>query len=110
MSGKPDEWGNTYTVDTYDKSSGTDLSGGSYWYKRTVIDGGMYNRGGIVSNNRTLNYKMDKHNLYWPIPNSAITANNKGQLHQNFGYDGYDAGVAEWDNWKDAVADEDVTN
>ena len=44
------------------------------------------------------------------IDSSAITANNKGQLHQNFGYDGYDAGVAEWDNWKDAVADEDVTN
>ena len=41
-----------------------------------------------------------------PIPYAAITANNKGQLSQNFGYDGYDAGAPKWDNWEDAVADE----
>ena len=50
---------------------------------------------------------MDKHNLYYPIPNAAIVGNNKGVLMQNFGYDGYDATTPEWDNWKDAVADED---
>lgn len=110
LSGKPDEWGNTYNVDTYDKSAGTDLGGGSYWYKRVVLDGGMYNKGGVNSNNRTLNYKINKCNLYWPIPNSAITANNKGKLSQNFGYDGYNAGVPMWDRWEDAVADEEKTN
>ncbi len=107
LSGKPDEWGNTYNVNTYDRFQGTDLSGGSYWYKRVVTQGGMYNRGGVNSNNRTLNYKMDKCNIYWPIPNGAITANNRGKLSQNFGYDGYDAGTPKWENWQDAVADED---
>ncbi|HRN46863.1 MAG TPA: RagB/SusD family nutrient uptake outer membrane protein [Niabella sp.] len=109
LSDKPDEWGNVYSVDTYDKSSGTDLSGGSYWYKRVINNGGIYNRGGINSNNRTLNYKMDKCNLYWPIPNSSITANNKGVLSQNYGYDGYDAATPKWDTWQEAVADEDKT-
>ncbi len=110
LSGKPDEWGNTYNEDTYDKQSGTDTEGGSYWYKRVVL-GGFYNSGGVTSNNRTLNYKMNKHNLYWPIPNSAITANNQGDLSQNFGYDGYDASVSKWETWQEAVADEDkVTN
>jgi hypothetical protein len=110
LSGKPDEWGNTYNVDTYDKVSGTDASGGSYWYQRVIRDGGMYNRGGVVSNARTLNYKMNKCNLYWPIPNAAITANNKGKLSQNFGYTGYDAATPEWETWEDAVADEDKTD
>lgn len=52
---------------------------------------------------------MDKHNLFWPIPNDAIKANSRGQLHQNYGYDKYDASIPEWDNWQDAVADEDKT-
>lgn len=110
LSGKPDEWGNVYNVDTYDKATGTDLAGGSYWYKRVVLRGGMYNRGGVNSNNRLLNYKMDKRNLLWPIPNSAITANNKGILSQNFGYTGYNAATVMWDKWEDAVADESKTN
>ncbi|MFT3752245.1 MAG: RagB/SusD family nutrient uptake outer membrane protein [Paludibacter sp.] len=110
LSGKPNEWGDTYTVDTYDKQSGTDLNGGSYWYKRVIRKGGIYNTaGGVNSNNRTLFYKMDKCNLYWPIPNTTIAANLKGQLHQNYGYTGYDANIPEWDNWQDAVADEDKT-
>lgn len=109
LSGRPDEWGNTYNVNTYDKSSGTDQNGGSYWYKRVILYGGMYNRGGVNSNNRTLYYKMDKCNLYWPIPNSAITANNKGELSQNFGYDGYNPSVKKWETWQEAVTDEDKT-
>lgn len=107
LSGKPDEWGNTYNVATYDKQSGTDLSGGSYWYKRVVLDGAIYNNGTINANGQNFNYTMDKHNLYYPIPNAAIIGNNKGKLMQNYGYDGYDASTPEWDNWQDAVADED---
>ena len=67
----------------------------------------LYNKGDIVSNGKTLNYYMDKRNLFWPVPNSAITANNKGQLAQNYGYDGYDASVPMWETWEEAVADED---
>lgn len=108
MSGVPDEWGNTYSLQTWDKQTGTDDKGGSYWYQR-CIRYSLYNHGTITSNNKAINYTMDKRNVYWPIPNSAITANNKGTLMQNYGYDGYDASTPEWDNWQDAVADEDKT-
>ena len=110
-SGKPDEWGNTYNLENYDKQQGTDEAGGSYWYQR-IIHYSMYNKGPIQINapgNSNPNYRMDKKNMYWPIPNSAITANSKGQLAQNFGYNGYDAATQKWENWEDAVADESNT-
>jgi hypothetical protein len=107
-SGRPDEWGNTYTLDNFDKQSGTGPAGGSYWYQR-IVHYSLYNRGPIQINatgNSNPNYTMDKKNMYWPIPYSAITANNKEKLSQNFGYDGYDPNAPKWDNWEDAVADE----
>lgn len=110
-SGQPDEWGNTYSLDNFDKQSGTDDGGGSYWYQR-INHYSMYNKGPIQINatgNSNPNYTMDKKNIYWPIPYAAITANNKGELSQNFGYDGYDPATPKWDNWEDAVADEDKT-
>lgn len=106
-SGKPDEWGNTYDLETFDKQSGTDPQGGSYWYQR-IVHYSMYNKGPI-SVDATLtriNYTMDKKNIYWPIFNISITANSRGQLAQNYGYDGYDPNTPKWDNWEDAVADE----
>lgn len=109
LSGKPDEWGNTYSLDNWDKQEGTDEQGGSYWYQR-INHYSLYNKGAIVSNGKTLKYTMDKRNLFWPIPQGAIDANSEGQLHQNYGYTGYDAAIPEWDNWQDAVADEDKTN
>ena len=112
LSGKPDEWGNTYSVDNWDKQEGTDLTGGSYWYQRCV-NYSYYNRPwgmGIKSGKATLNYTMNKCNVFWPIPESAITANRYGQLRQNYGYAGYDASIPEFDNWQDAVADEDKVN
>ena len=107
LSGKPDEWGQTYNKANWDKQSGTDAAGGSYWYQR-ISHYTLYNKypSGIVVPNGTKFYTMDKRNNYWPIPNSAITANIKGKLSQNFGYDGYDPNVKVWDKWQDAVADE----
>lgn len=111
-SGQPDEWGNTYDINTFDKQEGTDLNGGSYWYQRCVRYG-MYNKGITIVVDATktnINYIMDKKNMYWPIPEKEITANNKGQLWQNYGYAGYDANIPVWDNWEDAVADQDVVD
>lgn len=110
LSGKPDEWGNTYSKDNWDKQAGTDATGGSYWYQR-LTRYSVYNQNpdGITSGPNTLYFTLDKRNVYWPIPNDAITANNKAQLAQNYGYDGYDANIQMWDNWEDAVADEDIT-
>jgi len=109
-SGKPDEWGNVYNLDNFDKQSGTDVSGGSYWYQR-IEHYSMYNKGIIhidATGNANPNYTMDKKNMYWPIPNASISANKNGQLSQNYGYDGYNPGTPKWDNWEDAVADEAV--
>jgi hypothetical protein len=110
MSGVSDEWGNKYGSD-WDKQSGTDANGGSYWYQRCVKYS-IYNRGYTISSGRAtaLNYTIDKRNLFWPIPNSAITANNKAKLAQNFGYDGYDASTPMWNTWEEAVADEQTTD
>lgn len=114
MSGKPDEWGNTYSLENYDKQEGTDLSGGSYWYQRVIHHNDFYRAGNegatIAVNGKVFTYKINKHNLYFPVPNSSITKNSLRKLWQNFGYDGYDAGITMWDNWQDAVADEDKTN
>ncbi len=110
-SGRPDEWGNTYDINTYDKQEGTDPTGGSYWYQRCIHQG-MYNKGVtlvIDAPKSNLNYIIDKKNIYWPIPDKEIKANNRGQLWQNFGYTGYDAGIPEWDNWENAVTDQDKT-
>ncbi len=111
-SGRADEWGNTYNLENFDKQSGTDAQGGSYWYQR-IMHYSMYNKGSVqidATGNSNPNYTMDKKNVYWPIPYTAITANNKGKLSQNYGYDGYDPATPKWDKWEDAVADEDKTN
>lgn len=111
ISGQQDEWGNTYNLDDLDKQSGTDKNGGSYWYQR-CINYNFYNdgitRNVVASGQPSINYTIDKKNMFWPIPEVAIKSNNKGELFQNYGYSGYDPGIAVWDNWKDAVADEDV--
>ena len=106
-SGRPDEWGETYDLNTWDKQDGTDLNGGSYWYKRCTRYN-VFNQpfGKGAQGSQTFEYKINKHNLFWPVPNSAITANNKGTLRQNYGYDGYDANIEMWTNWEDAAADE----
>ena len=91
LSGKPDEWGNVYDVNTYDRQEGTDANGGSYWYQRIVHYSGLYNTGKpINANGRVFNYEIGKHNLYWPVPNEDIKKNTGRQMRQNFGYDGYD--------------------
>lgn len=110
-SGKPDEWGNTYDINTWDKQDGTDLTGGSYWYKRCTTYN-VFNRpyGKGQQGSQAFEYKVNKHNIFWPVPNSAITANNKADLRQNFGYDGYSDQIPMWTNWEEAVADEGGSN
>ncbi len=109
-SGVADEWGNTYSLSNWNKQEGTDKTGGSYWYQR-IMHYSYYNRGYTIKsgNASALNYTMNKKNLFWPIPNGAITANKNGQLWQNYGYDGYDESTPVWETWQEAVADEDIT-
>lgn len=109
LSGKPDEWGNVYDVTTYDKQTGTDEAGGSYWYQRIVHYNDFYNKNPqLVIKNHI--YSIDKHNLYLPVPQSAIDANRNAKLRQNYGYDGYDETLPMWETWQEAVADEIIVN
>jgi len=98
LSGKPDEWGNTYNVET--------LADNSYWYQRIQHYNDYYNKNKVTVKGRK--YTMAAHNIYFPIPQSSIDANLYGKLRQNKGYDGYDPGVQMWTKWEDAVADEGV--
>ena len=88
-TGIPDEWGNVYDKETWNKQNGTDRTGGSYWYQR-LMHYSFYNSPDVPfkSGGIEITYKMDKHNLYWPIPHFAETANSEAKLWQNFGYDG----------------------
>lgn len=106
LSGKPDEWGNIYSKDTYDKQDGTDAQGGSYWYQRIMHYNGFYNQNPALQiKNRS--YSIDKHNLYIPIPQSAIDANRLAPLRQNYGYTGYDDTIPMWTTAEEAMADEE---
>ena len=98
LSGKTDEWGNTYNVNT--------LSDNSYWYQRIQHYNDYYNKNKVTVRNRS--YTIEPYNIYWPIPQNAINANLYGKLCQNPGYSGYNAGTEFWTRWQDAVADEDA--
>ena len=103
LSGKSDEFGNTYNPETYDKQEGTDANGGSYWYQRIVHYNDFYNKNPkLLVKNRA--YAIDKYNLYLPIPQSAIDANRLGKLRQNYGYNGYDETIPMWETWEEAEA------
>lgn len=99
LSGKSDEFGNTYDEKR--------LSENSYWYQRIQHYNDYYNKDKVTVRNRK--YTIAPHNIYWPIPQDAINSNLYGRLRQNPGYDGYDPNVEMWTNWQDAVADEDNT-
>jgi starch-binding outer membrane protein, SusD/RagB family len=96
LSGKADEWGNTYNVNT--------LSDNSYWYQRIQHYSNYYNKNKVTIKGRS--YTIAPHNIYWPIPQSAIDANLYGKLRQNPGYNGYGQNVEMWTKWEDAVNDE----
>ena len=96
LSGKGDEWGNTYTVDN--------LAQNSYWYQRIQHYNDFYNKGRVSVKNRP--YIIAPNNINWPIPQTAINANGGARIHQNPGYSGYDAGIPMWKTWQEAVADE----
>ena len=109
ISGKKDKAGNSYSLQTLAKQSGTDRSGGSFWYQRCIRNN-FYNDGitkNITAAKAAINYTIDKKNMFWPIPEEAITSNKDAKMRQNYGYQGYDESVPVFDNWQDAVADED---
>ena len=52
LSGKPDEWGNVYDVNTYDRQEGTDANGGSYLVSAdSALQWLVYNTGKPINAN-----------------------------------------------------------
>ncbi len=98
LSGKTDEWGNTYSINT--------LADNSYWYQRIQHYNDYYNKNKVTVRNRK--YTITPYNIYWPIPQNAINSNLYGKLRQNSGYSGFDVSTEIWTRWQDAVADEDT--
>ncbi|MDL2213811.1 RagB/SusD family nutrient uptake outer membrane protein [Bacteroides sp. OttesenSCG-928-N06] len=99
LSGKADEWGNTYTVDK--------LSESSYWFNRIEKYNNYYNKGAEAKGRK---YTMAPHNIYMPIPQGQIDKNRDGELAQNPGYNDHNPATPMWETWEEAVADEDIIN
>ena len=108
-TGIADREGNVYTMDGIIKGKGIDKGGAeSWWYHRVTRYGG-YNDGTFykVNGSKTdFYYTLGRQNIFWPVPEVAITANAKAPLYQNYGYEGYDESIPVFTNWEDAVADE----
>ncbi|WP_029902535.1 RagB/SusD family nutrient uptake outer membrane protein [Prevotella sp. 10(H)] len=64
-----------------------DESSNSYWWHRITKYNNYYNKG--VQTLHGDEYRMGKHNIFWPITQSYIDANLNGRINQNYGYSGY---------------------
>lgn len=80
--------GKTYNGKTYTMSNfGLD----NFFYDRVMEKNDFYNKGVVnISGNE---YTMSPYHVLWCIPQDAISANTKGVINQNFGYDGYQNNV-----------------
>jgi hypothetical protein len=65
-----------------------DENSNSYWWHRIEKYNNYYNKG-IISLHRD-EYKIGKHNIFWPITQSNIDPNLYGRINQNYGYAGYE--------------------
>jgi len=82
QTGKPYR-GKAYSVASFGTSN--------FYYDRIMKYTDFYNKG--VKANNGQEYTMSPFHVLWPIPQAAISSNTKGQLNQNFGYDGYENNV-----------------
>ena len=75
--------GKTYTMDNFGQSN--------FFFDRIEEKSNIYNKG--VVNISGVEYKMSPFHVLWPIPQAAISANTKGVINQNYGYDGYENNI-----------------
>ncbi len=65
-----------------------DESSNSYWWHRVSKYNNYYNKGQRTLHNDE--YKMAKHNIFWPISQGNIDPNLYGRINQNYGYTGFE--------------------
>lgn len=80
--------GKPYRGKTYSEAS---FGTSNFYFDRIMEYTDFYNKG--VKANNGQEYTMSPFHVLWPIPQAAISSNTKGQLNQNFGYDGYENNV-----------------
>jgi hypothetical protein len=100
MTGKTDEFGQTYSVNT--------LEDNSYWWQRITKYNDFYNKG--VATRSGVSYTIAPHHIYWPIVKSVLEANRGEVLNQNKGYGEYENNIEPWGTLEEAVADETNVN
>lgn len=76
--------GKSYRGNVYSES---DFGTKNFYFDWVIENNGFYNTG--VRANNGQEYTMSPYHVLWPVPQAAISSNTKGQLNQNFGYDGY---------------------
>lgn len=65
-----------------------DENSDSYWWHRIEKYNNYYNKGAVTMHGDE--YKMAKHNIFWPITQGNIDPNLYGRINQNYGYAGYE--------------------
>jgi len=65
-----------------------DENSNSYWWHRITKYNNYYNKGVRTLHNDE--YKMAKHNIFWPISQGNIDPNLYGRINQNYGYTGFE--------------------
>ncbi|WP_106827913.1 RagB/SusD family nutrient uptake outer membrane protein [Parabacteroides pacaensis] len=65
-----------------------DESSNSYWWHRITKYNNYYNKGIFTLHHDE--YKIAKHNIFWPVTQSNIDPNLYGRINQNYGYAGYE--------------------
>lgn len=96
LTGKTDEFGKTYTVET--------LSDNNYWFERVSKYNNFYNKG--VKTRLGISYTIAPYHIFWPVPQSSINANRDGRINQNKGYAGYEYNELPFESLENAMAAE----
>jgi hypothetical protein len=78
ITGKPYK-GKTYSIENF----GSD----NFYYDWIMEKNNFYSQGVVANNGQQ--YAVSPYHVLWPIPQNSISANSKGVINQNFGYDGY---------------------
>jgi SusD family. len=92
-TGKPDEFGKTYTLET--------LSQNNYWFERITRYNNFYNKG--VSTVYGATFTASPYHILWPIAQSEINSNRQGHLNQPFGYAGHENNVEPYSTLEEAM-------
>lgn len=70
----------------------SDESSNSYWWHRITEYNNYYNKGKSTLHNDE--YRLAKHNIFYPITQGNIDPNLHGRINQNYGYAGYELNEA----------------